>query len=483
MTGTNRRQAVICGGGPSGLAAAIMLHQQGWEKIILVERRKSHDTFERGKAFNYQLDGRGQNMLAHIGIHEEDITKYGIANKKFILNSFGPDGTEKSFTIPFALLGKKTAYWITRSALLDMLYQRLKKVNSDKRISLLFGHEFDGLNVTDNGVLAVIVDPEGHKLSFKPGLILGCDGVSSLLRTSLADLESLPSTDFAVVSSPSASSNLMYKVVKLPRKMTVSGKAEAVSDHKKSYVFTSTYKELHRRISLFSLPVARPNEQRSANIILPKEHDFWKIGTPEKVIAFLKNGFPQLDIDEVFPAQEVNDFIALRPGKFPDPQYSPKVRAEIRTETSATYCVLLGDSAHAFPPDLGLGVNSALEDVYFLGNEIEKTDTSLADATARYEDARLSESRALVRMVKTVFPYQYNHVPWRLKLSLIKFFGQVGINKITGGLVDQPGFRLTQDHRLSYTEIEKRIAKADLIFYIIVIMILAVFLYFIFWPF
>jgi len=296
--------------------------------------------------------------------------------------------------------------------------------------------------------------------------------------TSLAGLDSMSPSDFTVVSSPSPSSNLMYKVIKLPRKMSVSGNAEAVNDHKKSYVFTSTYKELYRRISLFSLPVARPKEQRSANIILPLDHDFWKIQSPDEVLAFLKTGFPQLDINDVFPRDEVRDFIALKPGKFPNPQYSPKVRAEIRTDNSMTYCVLLGDSAHAFPPDLGLGVNSALEDVFFLGQEFNKPGANLADATSRYEETRLLESRALVRLVKTVFPYQYNHVPWRLKLSLFKFFVQVGISKITGGLIAQPGFRLSQDHRPSYTEMERRIVIADLIYYFLIFTLVAALLFF-----
>jgi threonine dehydrogenase-like Zn-dependent dehydrogenase len=53
-------QALICGGGPCGLVAAITLHQLGWQDIVLVERRPSHAAFERGKAFNYQIDGRGQ---------------------------------------------------------------------------------------------------------------------------------------------------------------------------------------------------------------------------------------------------------------------------------------------------------------------------------------------------------------------------------------------------------------------------------------
>lgn len=47
------------------------------------------------------------------------------------------------------------------------------------------------------------------------------------------------------------------------------------------------------------------------------------------------------------------------PGTFPAPQF---VRT-LATEVGGTGFAILGDAAHAFPPDLGQGVNSALEDV------------------------------------------------------------------------------------------------------------------------
>lgn len=472
------RQAVICGGGPSGLAAAIMLHQQGWEDVVLIERRKGHDTFERGKAFNYQLDGRGQTMLELIGIDATKINEYGIPNTKFTLNSFGPDGIEKSFTIPFLLPGKKTAYWITRSALLNMLYLRLEQVNTDGRITLMYDHQFEGVEFNDQAAVVIVSGPGGKRHRFNPNLVLGCDGVNSRLRESLAGSPSVAPEDFQPVITPSPSSDLMYKVIQLPREMSVSGKAAVVSDHRKSYVFTSTSKAFHRKLSLFSLPVARAYELRSANIILPKSHDLWTIDSTDELHQFLKVSFPQLDIDEVFPPDELRDFLELRPGKFPDPQYSPKVQLQVKTGPSASCFVLLGDAAHGFPPDLGLGVNSALEDVRLLGEEMEISGDNIAVATARYEDARLPDSRALVRMVKKIFPYQYNQVPWRLKLSLIKFFIQIGISKITFGLVDQPGFRLTQDHRPSFSEIEKRIARTDVVFYAVMMAVFVGLLFF-----
>jgi hypothetical protein len=154
------------------------------------------------------------------------------------------------------------------------------------------------------------------------------------------------------------------------------------------------------------------------------------------------------------------------------------VQLQVKIGTTATCFVLLGDAAHGFPPDLGLGVNSALEDVRLLGQEMNASNDNIAAATARYERSRLPDSRALVRMVKNIFPYQYNQVPWRLKLSLLKFFVQIGINKVTFGLVDQPGFRLTQDHRIPFSEIEKRVAKTDFLFYAVMATVCVSLLYF-----
>ena len=448
-----------------------MLHQQGWRDIVLIERRISHDLFERGKAFNYQLDGRGQHMLASIGLDEKSIQAYGIENKQFILNSFGSDGIEKSFKVPFVLEDKQTAYWMTRSALIAMLHNRLEAANKEGRIRQFYGHRFDGLETTDRGVRAVATDDiSGEKQSFYPQLVLGCDGVNSNLRKSLASMEGLSDRNFEMVVTPSASSSLLYKVIRLPKVLNVNGQENTLTDNKKAYVFTSSYKAIDKRLSLFSLPVARKEDPRSANIILPSQHKFWDIRTTDALTDYLRTAFPQLDIDQIFPAEEKVDFLKLKTGKFPDPQYSPNIHAEVSAGGKTSTCVLLGDAAHAFPPDLGLGVNSALQDVYLLGQELAG-DGSRAAAAARFEAIRLPESRALVRLVKTVFPHQYNHVPWRFKISMAKFFAQLALNKISGGLIDPPGFKLCQDERLGYQDLEKRILMTDLTLYAILTII------------
>ena len=464
--------ALICGAGPSGLAAAIMLHQQGWRDIVLVERRSSYDAFERGKAFNYQLDGRGQNMLEFIGLDEQTFQSHGVENKQFVLNSFGPDGVEKSFKVPFVLEDKRTAYWMTRSALIAMLHIHLEATNKDGRIRELYGHRFDGITIDDLGVVAITSDViSGKKHVFYPQLILGCDGVNSNLRKSLMSLEGLSERKFEMVVAPSPSSSLLYKVIRLPKTFRIGGQENSLTDHKKSYVFTSTYKDIRERLSLFSLPVAREEDPRSANIILPHDHKFWEIDNANDLKAYLIGAFPQLDINEIFPAEEIDDFLQLKTGKFPDPQYSPNIHADIEAGSKRATCVLLGDAAHAFPPDLGLGVNSALEDVYLLGQELVKGN-EVGAAAASFESARLPESRALIRLVRKVFPYQYNHVPWRFKISMAKFFAQLALTKISGGLIGQPGFKIIQNEKLGYRELERRIFTTDLTLYVIMAMII-----------
>jgi 2-polyprenyl-6-methoxyphenol hydroxylase-like FAD-dependent oxidoreductase len=109
-------QALICGGGPCGLVAAITLHQLGWQDIVLVERRPSHAAFERGKAFNYQIDGRGQRALASIGLGVDSMQQYGVANREFTAINIGPDGAEKTYTFPLVRRNKQTAYFQNTSA-------------------------------------------------------------------------------------------------------------------------------------------------------------------------------------------------------------------------------------------------------------------------------------------------------------------------------------------------------------------------------
>lgn len=450
--------ALICGAGPSGLAAALMLKDRGWRNIVLVEKRPSPDQFERSKSFNYQLDGRGQRLLERLGFEASTLKRYGLPNDHFKLINFSPEGKTKTVVPPILVPDRKTPYWMTRNKLLAMLQEEVARINTAGDIRLLYGHRFSHLESGTAGeATAVLEDAEGNRLNLRPQLVLGCDGLWSRVRAALADRSGSPE-DFHMHQYPSPSTGLTYKVLNLPSTFTVRGTTQAVDNHELAYAFESTYKEPGRKMALFALPTALPEDPRSANIILKPDHQLWRLDGVEAVTRFLVEGFPQLDIEQLLGEQELKEFAELKPGQFPAPQYTKKIYGAL-DQQGHQHGLLLGDAAHAFPPDLGLGVNSALEDLAEFEQHLDSANNQLGDACRQYEAERIAQSAALVKLVQQVHPYQYGQDPLRLKLWMMGFLLQLSLHKISRGLVEMPGFMLSQKHRMPFTEILTRFRR------------------------
>ena len=135
-----------------------------------------------------------------------------------------------------------------------------------------------------------------------------------------------------------------------------------------------------------------------------------------------------------------------------------KVKAENNSQSDISGVLLLGDAIHCFPPDLGQGVNSALEDVYVLNETLSKSDDNLALALPLFESCRFADTKALVRLVQIGFPWQYNQDFIGKWLWMMNFFMRISLNRLLPGLFSPPAFFTIQNHKLHYEEI---LAKAD----------------------
>lgn len=468
-------KVLIIGAGPSGLAAGLLFADLGYKNITIVERRSSAKDFEKNKAFTYQIDGRGQKLLKRLGLMEA-LDSFGVANKSFHATTVMPDGSTKTIASPVIDKERVTCYWTTRRNLQTMLFEAVEK-RTDDRIKLLYDHTLSSIIPAEDGkALVTITNSYNNELQLSPDILLACDGLSSTTRSLLSEWPDMPKDHFEMKKYPSPSAKLFYKVLNLPPKFSIKGEQSEVNDHRMAYVFTAKHKDRTKAMALFGFPVANAEHPRSVNIIREADHYLWTLKNPADLISYLTDAFPQLDIPNLISMDEASDFVALTAGKFPSPQHASSLTTRLGTEESYTNCILIGDAAHAFPPDLGLGVNSALEDLYELEEHLE-SDLSTSDAFLNYEKNRLVESKSLVKLVQTVFPYQYNQSPWRMKTWVVRFLIQRALHKVMPWLISKPAFQLVQNHELKYSRILQQKINTDRLFYCFpVLLLIALFL-------
>ena len=447
-----KRTVMISGAGPCGLAAALMFLQRGWQRIVVAENNASARTFDKNKGFNYLVDARGQKLLTLLGLTER-LANYGVENQRNIMTLVHSDGTQKVFKSPFWDPARDSAFWIRRDSLQALLYDAIVERN-DGRVELLYGHEFHGLDITAEGVDVLLLPTNESTVArrVRPDLILGCDGLRSSVREAMIASCPTEAAAFDRIRHPSPSSKLLYKVLSMPACIPLNGDMAAADNNQMAYAFLSRHSAADKAMALVAYPVASADEARTVNIIRLPDHALWARDSAKGVLDFLEDAFPQLPIRDLVSAEEAEDFVTVKAPKFPAPQYTRKCQAMV----GGVPALLLGDAAHAFPPDLGLGVNTALEDVLILSQMLEAHEDKPIVATRGFEIQQKPERSALVKLVQSVAPYQYDQIPWRLKLWALKFFAVKSLHGALPWFVDRPAVLLAQQDELRFTAIRRR---------------------------
>lgn len=477
-----RCNILICGGGPVGLASALSLARRGYTNIHIVERNPSASYFEVDKSYLYRIDGRGQKLTDQLGITERMFEVSTTTSEFLNITIIKPDGSVSTVPAP-ADPSQKTAYWLPRPALLSFLNSRIQEDDAYRdAITFHYGASIEGLilpsSTRDELARVRVRNLDGTSVDFTTRRVLGCDGMKSKIRTGLAEWAVAEDEDWHIPSKKennrfslhfvdSVSCGLRYKILTLldnfPLTLEQHAMDNVTTDKNLCYSYVSKSKPGHMggfRLGL--LPLKMGGIPRTANIIARSTAPIFSFTKGTDVIEYLRGEFPQCDVDRMISVEEAERFAQSPGGYFPMSQYCLESQmilgkgvnfVDERGEGSGGGVVLLGDAIHAFPPDLGAGVNIAFLDVLDFMDALDRCNDDWSQALPQYEKLRAIQSKAVCELIPIGFPEQYNHMPGRKSIKLLGVGMRVALNKALPRLFSPPVFFMCQDVNLDYMQI------------------------------
>jgi 2-polyprenyl-6-methoxyphenol hydroxylase-like FAD-dependent oxidoreductase len=180
------------------------------------------------------------------------------------------------------------------------------------------------------------------------------------------------------------------KVIQLPPGFSLpdSDGSRVPTESERTYAIRGANNGFRNYVSLGLLPVRDPSMVRPANVITRPNHEVWELEDGPSAKAWFRKAFPRLNWDEYVDDTEWERFAKAKGTSFPYCQYSPGLAISSPDEAKAV--VLVGDACHAFPPDIGQGINAGLCDVLALDRALKGKD--IISGEKKNEPEKLGEA-------------------------------------------------------------------------------------------
>lgn len=361
MKSDNRRVTII-GAGVSGCFLAISFAKKGYNVEIYESRPDSRKTLTDGRSYNLTLYRRGEKALKRLGFWRE-LLPYTVSIKGNVCH------TEKNGAV-YSAYNKKieSLYTIHRQSLVNTLLAIVEQYPS---ISIRFD------------TCCIRVDKRKKEITFhhsptntyftkKADLIVGCDGVNSVVRNEMQRGEMAEHHQEFI--------DWGYKEVTIPKKKAFFLREESLHTWPRKDVL------------FIGFPNADGSYTLMLNIPLKGNCSFEKFSNEKETLLFLKKLFP--DLSPVH--KEIASAIIHKPiGKFVTIYTTPWYYSD--------FIVLVGDSAHGVIPFYGQGMSSALEDCEILLRALTAHKRNREKAFALYESSRKMHTDALGRLSQENF--------------------------------------------------------------------------------
>ncbi|ROW03479.1 hypothetical protein VSDG_01303 [Cytospora chrysosperma] len=362
-------KVIIAGGGPAGLIAAHSLSKAGIDFVVL-ERRPEvlEDVGASLVVFPHNMRVLSQfgllpklREIGHEVLRWSDFTQYGLARESWYMYLI------KANHGAFSLMTH-------RAELVQALYESL---SDEDRARIHTGKKLASIESNSGGVVVTCEDGT----SYEGSIVIGADGVHSATRRIMRDV-SLKASPDAVVNDEKPFS-VEYKTMwcTLPRLHEY-----APGDHNITHGDTASLQLL--------------NASKRSWIFLYEKLD----GEPQERVTYTEADM------EAFAAKHgdmaVGNLLKLK-DIFPKRLGGGMANLEegVLKQWSGGRIVLVGDAAHKYTPNAGLGLNNGIQDVVALVNELHRcvesvgrgtspSQDELSGAFRRYQEARWAKAQA-----------------------------------------------------------------------------------------
>ena len=424
--------ALVVGGGPAGLATAIMLSQLGWKDVRVVDRLPPPappadavyaDAPER--SYNLGVSGRGQKFLDSVGVLDK-VRSFAAPN--FGRMVWDEQGNESVTLRPEIAEEAYQAFCIQRDRLTAVLLEECARYGE-----ISISHEVEVLAIDwpqgKSGGPAVRLS--GGEGEVRPGLLVGADGFNSAVARALSDSEV---SDLELKSWEDKNTRV-YKTVPLDYDLD----PKDPSSWKRDLNFSASSQD-GADVTMEVLPT---HEGKGVGVALykPGNEAILDASTEEAARQLIERNFPQFA--DVIPRRAYAQFVQQRDQRLPVFQYAKNALHGPRT-------ACLGDSIHTVKPYFGLGVNSAFEDVGVLRSCLESRDVKdptgdgLGEALQAFTDAHRRNAETLVKMSRS---FDGGFVFFVLPIILDSIF-----HKLLPSVFSTNSIRMLQKHDLPFEQ-------------------------------
>jgi 5-methylphenazine-1-carboxylate 1-monooxygenase len=363
-------KAIIVGGGIGGLTTALMLRARGIDCEIY---EQADAVRELGVGINTLPHAIKE--LAELGLLDR-LDAVGIRTYElFYTNRFGqeiwrePRGLDAGYDVP--------QFSIHRGRLQAVIYQAVRARLGESRIHL--GHRLGAYTQNESGITAYFFDRHGaHRATARGDVLIGADGIHSLVRESLVPKEGPPRWNGLMLWRGA----LDWPAFLTGSSMVVAGGLEAKFV---AYPIAEGSRP-DRRLTNWAV-VARVGD---ASVPPPKD-DWSKPGRFEDLIPHVQRFLiPYVDALRLIEAT-------------PEFWEYPMCDRDPLPRWSHGRVTLLGDAAHPMYPVGSNGASQAILDARCLADRLRHAEHPVAALWA-YEQERLPPTAQIVRMNRTGGP-------------------------------------------------------------------------------